>query len=174
MYNLKNVKNTHGGVLLLVKLQAVKVILLHGCFSRFLNCRMVPNRSTHHIFVLTFLIMQENRLDKKDQANFKTYMTSQTGKQIKMIMLIIYYPISEEVKAIRQWSVTRSFYKQHFVSKATLKLVKNQPKAKQHPEAVLLLFENCLLSSSMLSSKTIMRSSETCAKNTCVCFNEIM
>ena len=34
MYNLKNEKNTHGGVVLLVKL---KVILLHGCFWRFLN-----------------------------------------------------------------------------------------------------------------------------------------
>ena len=34
LYNLKNVKNTHGGVLLLV----LKVTLLHGCFSRFLNC----------------------------------------------------------------------------------------------------------------------------------------
>ena len=31
LYNLKNVKNIHGGVLL-------KVTLLHGCFSRFLNC----------------------------------------------------------------------------------------------------------------------------------------
>ena len=43
MYNLKNVRNTHGGVLLLIKLQAkpatlLKAILLHGCFSRFLNC----------------------------------------------------------------------------------------------------------------------------------------
>ena len=39
LYNLKNVKNTHGGVLLLVKLQALlKVTLLHGSFSRFLNC----------------------------------------------------------------------------------------------------------------------------------------
>ena len=42
LYNLKNVKNTHGGVLLLVKLQALatllKVTLLHGCFSCFLNC----------------------------------------------------------------------------------------------------------------------------------------
>ena len=44
LYNLKSVKNTHGGVLLLVKLQAkslqlylLKVTLLHGCFSRFLN-----------------------------------------------------------------------------------------------------------------------------------------
>ena len=35
LYNLKNVKNTHGGVLLLV----TKVTLLHGCFSRFLNCK---------------------------------------------------------------------------------------------------------------------------------------
>ena len=44
LYNFKNVKNTHGGVLLLVKLQPkkratlLKVTLLHGCFSRFLNC----------------------------------------------------------------------------------------------------------------------------------------
>ena len=36
LYNLKNVKNNHGGALLLVKLQALlKVTLLHGCFSRF-------------------------------------------------------------------------------------------------------------------------------------------
>ena len=43
LYNLKNVKNTDGGVLLLVKLHAkpaalLKVTLLHGCFSGFLNC----------------------------------------------------------------------------------------------------------------------------------------
>ena len=34
LYNFKNVKNTHGGVLLLVKLQAKS----HGCFARFLIC----------------------------------------------------------------------------------------------------------------------------------------
>ena len=34
-YNLKNVKNTHGGVLLLVKL--LKVTLLHGFFFTFLQ-----------------------------------------------------------------------------------------------------------------------------------------
>ena len=43
LHSLKNMKNTHGGILLLVKLQAepatlLKVILLHGCFLRFLNC----------------------------------------------------------------------------------------------------------------------------------------
>ena len=41
--NIKNVTNTHGGVLLLLKLQAksatlLKVALLHGDFSRFLIC----------------------------------------------------------------------------------------------------------------------------------------
>ena len=41
LHNFKNVKNTHGGVLLLVNLQAsslLKVTLLLGCFSHFLNC----------------------------------------------------------------------------------------------------------------------------------------
>ena len=41
LYNLLNVKNTYGGVLLFVSLQAksqLKVTLLHECFSRFLNC----------------------------------------------------------------------------------------------------------------------------------------
>ena len=42
-YNVKNVKNTHGRMLILVKLQAeaatlLKLTLFHGCFSSFLNC----------------------------------------------------------------------------------------------------------------------------------------
>ena len=54
-YNLKNVKNTHGRVLLLVKLQALacnllKVTFLHGCFSRFLNCgRGTKLRNAPHV-----------------------------------------------------------------------------------------------------------------------------
>ena len=39
-----------------------------------------------------------------------------------------------------------------FISNARLKLAKNQVKAKQHPEAELLLFENYSHSSSTLSS----------------------
>ena len=40
LHNLKNMKNTHGEVLILVKLQAkpatlLKLALLYGCFSRF-------------------------------------------------------------------------------------------------------------------------------------------
>ena len=49
LYNLKNVKNIHGGVLLLVA-TLLKVTLLHGCFSRFLNCTDgTKSRKTSHI-----------------------------------------------------------------------------------------------------------------------------
>ena len=52
---LKNAKSTHGGVLILVKLQAsdvtlLKLTLLHGCFSRFLNCTNgTKSRNASHI-----------------------------------------------------------------------------------------------------------------------------
>ena len=48
--NFKNVKSTHGGVLLLAKLQLttlLKVTLLHGCFSRFLNCTFMFGQIRH-------------------------------------------------------------------------------------------------------------------------------
>ena len=35
LYNLKDVKNTHGGVLSLVPATLLKSTLLHECFSRF-------------------------------------------------------------------------------------------------------------------------------------------
>ena len=46
LYNVKNMKNTHGEVLLL------KVSLLHGYFSRFLNCgNGTKTRKASHIDV---------------------------------------------------------------------------------------------------------------------------
>ena len=66
------------------------------------------------------------------------------------------------------------FISNNLISNTRLKLVKNQAKAKQHPEAERLLFENYSLSSFMLSFKTNMRYSKKCVKNKCVCFNEIM
>ena len=45
LYNLKNVKNTHGGVSLLKPATLLKVTLLHGRFSRFLDC---TNGTTSH------------------------------------------------------------------------------------------------------------------------------
>ena len=56
MYNFKNVKNTQGGVILLVKLEAqpatlLKVTLFDGYFSRFLNCTNgTKSRKTSHIY----------------------------------------------------------------------------------------------------------------------------
>ena len=59
LYNLKNVKSTHGGVLLLVKLQKLKVTFLHGCFSRFLFKLLRPatllmKRLWHRCFPVNF------------------------------------------------------------------------------------------------------------------------
>ena len=54
-----------------------------------------------------------------------------------------------------------------------MKLVKNQAKAKEHPEAEILLFENSL-SSSTLSSKNKRRYSKKCANNKYVCLNEVI
>ena len=61
------------------------------------------------------------------------------------------------------------FYKQHFISNARLTFAKNQAKAKQHPEAELLLFENHSLSTSMLSSKNSRKDSKRCTKNKYAC-----
>ena len=58
LYNLKNVKSTHGGVLILVKVAGLKpptllkLTLLPGCFSRFLNCTNgTKSRNASHIEV---------------------------------------------------------------------------------------------------------------------------
>ena len=73
-YNLKNVKNTHGGMLLLVKLQALKpatlqkVTLFHGYFSRFLNCTNgTKSRNASHItscevYYMNIRIKHRNRI----------------------------------------------------------------------------------------------------------------
>ena len=60
------------------------------------------------------------------------------------------------------------FISNTFISKARLKLSKNQAKAKQHPEVEHLLFEKYLLSSSTLSSKNNKRHSKKCTRNKCV------
>ena len=50
LYNLRNVKNIHGALLLLV----IKVTLLHGCFSYFLNCTTgTKSRKAPHVFQRT-------------------------------------------------------------------------------------------------------------------------
>ena len=75
------------------------------------------------------------------------------------------------VKILPLVSNTRFFISNTFISNARLKLGKNQAKAKQHPEAELLLFENYSLSSPTLSSKNNRR---YCTKNKRVCLNEVI
>ena len=59
LYNFKNVKSKHGGVVLLVK-TLPKVTLLHGYFSRFLNCANVT-KSRNALQIKTRKIVQRNR-----------------------------------------------------------------------------------------------------------------
>ena len=63
---------------------------------------------------------------------------------------------------------TLCFISNTFISNARLKLVRNQAKAKQHPKAALLLFENYSLSSSMLSSRNNRRYTKKCTKKVCL------
>ena len=57
LYNLKNVKNSHGGVLILTRFRLkpatlLKLTLLHWYFSRFLNCTNgTKSRNTSHFKV---------------------------------------------------------------------------------------------------------------------------
>ena len=67
----------------------------------------------------------------------------------------------------------QAIYTLFFISNTRLKVAKNQAKAKQYPEAELLLFENYSLSLCTLSSKNN-RYSKKCTKNKCVCFNEVI
>ena len=49
----KKRENPHGRVLLLVKLQVLKVALLNGCFSAFVNCTScTKSRKTSHMLVI--------------------------------------------------------------------------------------------------------------------------
>ena len=57
------------------------------------------------------------------------------------------------------------FISNTFISNARLKLAKSQAKSKQHRQAELLLFENYLLSLSMLSPKYNGRYCKKCTKN---------
>ena len=58
-------KNTRGGVLLLVKLQAetevlLKVTLLHDCFSHFISCTNgTKSRKTSHMTTSNMVIVKE-------------------------------------------------------------------------------------------------------------------
>ena len=47
LYNLKNMKNTHGGVLILQPATLLKLTLPMGVFHLFKILQIVPNHTTH-------------------------------------------------------------------------------------------------------------------------------
>ena len=63
LYNLKNMKNTHGGVLFLVT-------LLHGYFSSFLNCinctklQNITISKLALLYLLAYLVLSNNHWTK--------------------------------------------------------------------------------------------------------------
>ena len=55
LYNLKNLKYTHGGVLIFATL--LKLTLLHGSFSRFLNCTNgTKSRNAPQLMIMSRLV----------------------------------------------------------------------------------------------------------------------
>ena len=75
LYNLKNVKNTHGGVLILLNLT-----LLHGCFSRSLNCiNGTKSRNASQMFHLVYFTFF---LSLEQQCNAITNVPNWTSRII--------------------------------------------------------------------------------------------
>ena len=110
-YNFKNVKNTHGGVLLSVKLHAlVKVTLLHGCFSRFLNCaHATKSRNASHVTYTSTSFMSANSwlnskfLDK----NFHNQMFPVTSIYDTSLIMTLWYTLYnlKKVKNTHWWVI---------------------------------------------------------------------
>ena len=96
LYKLKNVKNTQGGVLLLVNL--LKVILLHGCFSRFLICAngTEPRKASHMIkFAFNDLATVKQLLVLKILQSYATLNTSASPYPLTLKECILILCVAE-------------------------------------------------------------------------------
>ena len=78
-----------------------------------------------------------------------------------LTILYLWNKFSEKLKPF--WEYTQFLFISNR-SNTRPKFAKNWAKAKQHPEAELLLFERCLLTSSLLSSRSNKAYSKKCAK----------
>ena len=82
LYNLKNEKNTHGGVLILKPATLLKLALLRGCFSRFLNyTNGTKSRDAPHIFSSKYFHL------KVALRNIVLMFSQGTAPQMKVIFL---------------------------------------------------------------------------------------
>ena len=85
-------KNTHGEVLLLAKLQAatlLKETLLHGCFLCFLNCKSgTKSRNASHIlnYSITFESCNVVSITTRDNVHFEVYIFYRIDLTLWIIM----------------------------------------------------------------------------------------
>ena len=86
---LKNMKNSHGWVLLLVTLQvSLKVAFLHGCFSCFLNCTngtKSRKASKHSWYILRACSIAKKRMN----FNWMIMLNPQNFKVIPIAFTVL-------------------------------------------------------------------------------------
>ena len=71
LYNLKIVKNTHGGASILVKLEPFRLRLLLGCFPRILNCTNgTKSRKASRILLICDFNSEVSERSMHDFCNF--------------------------------------------------------------------------------------------------------
>ena len=64
-------KDTHGGALILVKLEPFRLTLLHGCFPRILNCTNgTKSRKVSHILLICDFNSEISERSMHDFCNF--------------------------------------------------------------------------------------------------------
>ena len=108
--NLINVNDTHGGVLLLVncRLQPatlLKVRLLHGCFSRFLNCANDTKSRKASLKHLPNLSPCNNKLTKRFPNNVSCALIFGITRNIlKSKINILFKFIFSSRYSTRRWS----------------------------------------------------------------------
>ena len=81
------------------------------------------------------------------------------------------------LKCFLFWKMMRYtlfFISNTFIRNGRLKLVKNQGKAKEHPQAEFFLLENYLLTPSSLPSRNNKRHSKKITKNKYICLNAVI
>ena len=88
MYNFKNVKNTHGGVLILVKLQA-GAIWYH--FYNLKNVKKYPWRSVNFSKDAGFFVQFKKRENTHGGALILVKLQAEAFEHISHLFLVVYY-----------------------------------------------------------------------------------
>ena len=110
LYNFKKVNNTHGGVLLLLK-----ILHLHGCFCVFWIVQMVPNRATHHIlfhsqYVLSLRIESEcGKIRTRNSSVFGHFSHSEINPFHVTGFPKIFWCFRRKTSGINQVNLVESF-----------------------------------------------------------------